>query len=98
MPRGYTSLIQSDYGSGEHGNFEAVLATGPELWHWWRDNSDVNLPWRRGQRVTGDGDDVAGPGCLIQSDFRSGDHGNFEVVVPLRGAAGRTELWHFFHD
>ncbi len=98
MPRIHTSLIESDFGSHGTGNFEAVLLSGSDLWHFWHDNSDVNLPWSRGQRVTGGGDDVAGPGCIIQSDFKSGDHGNFEVVVPLRRPDGRLELWHFWHD
>jgi hypothetical protein len=35
----------------------------------------------------------SGPGCIIQSDFSGGDHGNFEVVV-LEG----SELVHYWHD
>jgi hypothetical protein len=94
------SLIQSDFGGGSHGNFEAVVATtdsgGPlELWHWFRDNSDAALPWKRGQRIT---EAAAAAGSIIQSDFGSGDHGNFEVVVPLFAVDGTMELWHFFHD
>jgi hypothetical protein len=97
------ALIQSDFRSSEHGNFEVVVplrgASGrAELWHFWHDNGDVNAPWRRGQRVTGPVDDVAGPASLIQSDFRGGEHGNFEVVVPLRSPQGAVELWHFWHD
>jgi hypothetical protein len=97
------ALIQSNFGSRDHGNFEVVVplraASGRvELWHYFHDNSDVAKPWQRGLRVTGDTDDVAGPGALIQSNFGSDDHGNFEVVVPLRAAGGRIELWHFFHD
>jgi Domain of unknown function (DUF4185) len=99
---GAGALIQSDFGSGDHKNFEVVVplrsASGRiELWHFFNDNSDVDLPWQRGQRITGD-DDVTGPAALIQSDFGSGDHKNFEVVVPLRSASGRIELWHFFND
>ncbi|HJT03482.1 MAG TPA: DUF4185 domain-containing protein, partial [Pseudonocardiaceae bacterium] len=41
---------------------------------------------------------VAGPGCLIQSDYRTGPHGNFEVVVPLQLPNGSTELRHFWRD
>ncbi|MBV8538986.1 MAG: hypothetical protein JO268_00180, partial [Pseudonocardiales bacterium] len=67
MPRVYVSLIQSDFGRSPHGNFEAVIVQGEQLWHWSRDNSDVHLPWIRGRRVTGERDDVVGPGCIIQS-------------------------------
>ena len=109
MPRVYVSLIQSDLGEGRHGNFEAVIREGKQLWYWHRDNSnaelswtpdnsEIRLPWVRSQRVTGEGDDVAGPGCIIQSTPTTGAHGNFEVVVPLRLANGRTELQHFYRD
>jgi hypothetical protein len=63
-----------------------------------RDNNDPHLPWFRGTRVTDDHDNVAGAACLIQSDYRTGSHGNFEVVVPLRQSTGTTELWHFYRD
>jgi hypothetical protein len=94
------NIIQSDFGSGSHGNFEVVVplfaADGTlELWHFWHDNSEVNLPWQRGQRIA---TKVAGPASIIQSDFRSGSHGNFEVVVPVVAAAGTIDLWHFWHD
>lgn len=100
---GAGSLIQSNFGGGDHKNFEVVVPLrGPtgrgELWHFFHDNSDVNNPWQRGQRVSGDQDDVAGPAALIQSNFGDEDHGNFELVVPLRTQTGRVELWHFFHD
>jgi hypothetical protein len=83
------SMIQSDFGNGVHGNFEVVLWNGTELVHWWHDNSDVNLPWQRGQTIS-----VAatGPGCIIQSDF-GGEHKNFEVVV-LEG----NQLVHYWHN
>src|SRR6266581_566652 len=73
------SLIRSDFGSTVHKNFEVVLWNGNELWHWWHDNSDVASPWQRGQLISAN---ATGSGCIIQSDFGSGDHGNFEVVVP----------------
>jgi hypothetical protein len=99
MSRVHVSLIQSDYGVKLHGNFEAVITQGTQLWHWFRDNSrnDFGL-WSRGPRITGDSDRVAGPGCLLQSDYRTGLHGNFEVVVPLRLDNGTTELRHFWRD
>ncbi len=97
---GAGSIIQSDFGTGDHGNFEVVVpvevaAGRVELWHYWHDNSDVSIPWQQGNNPVAR--DVAGPASLIQSDFGSGDHGNFELVVPIRAAAG-VELWHFWHD
>ena len=97
------AIIQSDFGGGDHKNFEVVVPLRApsgqiELWHFFHDNSDVNLPWQRAQRVTGEADDVAGPAALIQSDFGGEDHKNFDVVVPLRAPGGQIELWHFFHD
>ena len=72
MPRVYVSLIQSDFGRSRHGNFEAVIVEGNQLWHWWRDNSTNDFgPWIRGERITGDQDYVAGTGCIIQSAPRS---------------------------
>src|SRR5262249_42952515 len=81
-------MIQGDFGSDDHKNFEVVALQGRELTHWWHDNSDVRLPWRRAQTISSQ---ATGPGCIIQSDFRSGEHGNFEVVV-LEG----NELVHYF--
>ena len=95
MPTIFQSLIQSDFG-GDHGNFEAVIREGDTLVHWWRDNGEPGLWWQRGPTIVPAG--VAGAGAIIQSDFGSDGHGNFEVVVPLLGPAGRTELWHFFRD
>ncbi len=94
------SIIQSDFGSGAHGNFEVLVPLfAPdgtmELWHYWHDNSDVNLPWQHGQRIA---TNVAGAGCIIQSDFGSGQHGNFEVVVPQVAPDGSVNLQHFWHD
>jgi Domain of unknown function (DUF4185) len=96
------SLIQSDFrGSDGHGNFEVVVPVrnpsgGTDLLHYFRENSDVSTPWRPAQMVA---PNIAGPGSLIQSDFRGSDgHGNFEVVVPLSNAAGGMDLWHFFRE
>src|SRR5258705_6110773 len=93
MPRIFQSLIQSDFGASQR-NFEAVIQEGPALNHWWRD--DASLEWKRGQTVIGA--NVAGAAALIQGDFRSTSHGNFEGVVPLRSSGGSVELWHFWHD
>jgi hypothetical protein len=109
LARVYVSLIQSDFTAGRHGNFEAVIVEDGQLWYWYRDNrnvdlawtpdnSEVRLPWIRAQRVTGERDNVAGPGCIIQSASSAGQRGNFEVVVPLRLASGAVELQHFYRD
>jgi hypothetical protein len=88
-------IIQSDFRTGGHGNFEVVVPLfaddgSMELWHFSHNNSDMDLPWQRGQRIAAR---VSGPGVLIQSDLRSSEHGNFEVVVPVGNA-----LAHFWHD
>jgi hypothetical protein len=87
---GPACLIQSDFSDGEYGNFEVVALQESELTHWWHDNSDVNVPWRRAQTIS---TQATGSGWIIQSDFRGGDHGNFEVVV-LEG----SQFVHYFHD
>jgi hypothetical protein len=79
-------IIQSNLGSP--GNFEVVVLEGNELWHHWHDNSNVNSPWQRGQRISAHAN---GPGSIIQSNF--GTPGNFEVVV-LEG----NNLVHYWHD
>ncbi len=100
---GPASLIQSDFGHDGSRNLEAVVPLmGPqghsELWHFWFDITNVHRPWTRGRRITADGDRVTGPASIIQSDYKTGDHGNFEVVVPLIGRHGHPSLFHFFHD
>jgi len=61
---------------------------------------DLTTPWRPAGTnpiVTG----VAGPACIIQSDFTHGEgddkHGNFEVVAPAPRGNG-TQLRHFFRE
>ena len=101
------SIIQSDFrGSSGHGNFEVVVprvdpGTGRvDLWHFFSETSDAGTsPWQAADHnpiVP----DVAGPGCIIQSDFKgSSGHGNFEVIVPrVDPATGRVDLWHFFSE
>ena len=55
-----------------------MVLEGSNLVHYFHDNSDVTSPWRRAQVVS-----VAatGPGCVIQSNFGSAAHKNFEVLV-----------------
>ena len=82
-------LIQSDFGSGPHKNFETVVLQGSDLVHYWHDNTHVNFTWVRGQIITRN---ATGAGCIIQSDFRGGGHGNFEVVVPEGRALSTTGM------
>ncbi len=81
-------IIQSDFKGGDHGNFEAVVREGANLVHYFKVNTSADTPWQRGAVITGQ---ATGPGCIIQSDFKGGDHGNFEVVV-LEG----SNLVHYF--
>jgi len=72
---GPASLIESSFRADKSkpGNFEALVleATGDgpgNLVHYWRDNSDANLPWYRGAVVSSFPD---GPACLMESSFRA---------------------------
>ena len=87
---GYGCIIQSDFKSGSHGNFEVVVPEGSNLVHYSHDNSDVTSPWLRGKVIT---PRSTGPATIIQSDFRNGSHGNFEVV-----ALENRNLVHYWHD
>ncbi|GEM_PF-435918 len=86
------SIIQSSFGAGNRpGNFEVLALEGSNLVHYFHDNSDVNLPWQRGQVVT---TAATGPGSIIQSSFDAGSRpGNFEAVAPEG-----NNLVHYFHD
>src|SRR5262249_36976698 len=86
-----TCMIQSDFHNGDHGNFELLTIEGGQLIHYFNDNGNVANPWRRGQSVA---DGIGGSSLgLIQSDFSSSGHGNFEALA-LRG----DQVQHFFHD
>jgi hypothetical protein len=96
---GGPAIIQSDFKSGKHGNFEVVVPEEKNLVHYWHDNSNTSLPWRRAQIIT---TAAASGGTIIQSDFKSGQHGNFEVLVQEGGRvahywldnAGTDIKWH----
>src|SRR5438874_796762 len=96
MPNIFTSLIQSDFGSNEHGKFEAEIKVGDDLLHYWRDNTNDKQHWKPGRPIRLG--NVAFPASIIQSDYIRHGHSNFEVAVPLNGPHGHAELWHFFHD
>lgn len=86
-------IIQSDFNTGDssNGNLEAVVLEGRELVHYSCGiQQGMYSNWVRHRVIS---HLATGPGCLIQSDFKAGSHGNLEVVV-LEGA----ELVHYWLD
>jgi hypothetical protein len=87
---GRPALIQSSYG-GSHGNFEVVAARSTSqrisLSHFWRNNSDANLPWSHAVnfRSTTDTAAIYEDVTLIQSSFN-----RLEVLARLQAGPG----WH----
>ena len=84
-------LIQTDFRSGGKRNFELVALEGSRLVHYWRANDNPQPPWRKGEVISSR---AIAPGCIVQSDFVSGGHGNLEAVVPEEGGA----LVHYWRD
>jgi hypothetical protein len=64
---------------------------GTNLVHYWRANDAIETPWRKGDVIS---TRAIAPGCIVQSDFMSGGHGNLEAVVPEAGGA----LVHYWRD
>jgi hypothetical protein len=100
---GSASIIQSNFGGGDHGNFEVAVpvvndAGASSCAHYWHDNSDVNKQWSSGQRISDPVHEVIGGGCIIQSTFGGGAHGNFEVAAWVRLPDGRSVLQHYWHN
>jgi hypothetical protein len=65
---GPAGFAQGSWGDGPNYNFEVVVPEGDALAHYFRDNTDGNLPWYSGGLVTSG----AGPinaATLIQSSF-----------------------------
>ena len=93
------SLIQSRGSDGKAGNFEVVVPlmqnnATVQLTYFRHYNADSPTgPWQLGASITADTDQVVGPGCIIQSSFGPD---NFEVIVPIKGAAGHAVLQHFW--
>jgi hypothetical protein len=90
---GAACLIQSSFQTGDaaNGNLELVVPEDSDLVHYWCAIYDGHYShWVRQSVITGL---ATGPGCLIQSSFGTGPHGNFEVVA-LEG----TDLVHYWHD
>lgn len=85
------SLIQSNF--GEQGNLELVTVDigGKNLMHFWRD-SGPNFDWHGPNKISKDTlvPLFSGNPALIQG--RSGQRGNFEVVVP-RAEGGFSYYW-----
>ena len=88
------SIIQSDFPNQRLCNFEVIaLEENNNLVHYWRDNATIpHGSWQVAQTIS---TRATGPGCIIQSDFKSKDsnsieHGNFEVVVP----EGNKLVWY----
>jgi hypothetical protein len=84
------SLIQGDFRSGDHGNFEAVLFRDGELHHLFGVGREHGVEWEVAQTLPSP---ASGPGSIIQSDFGGGDHKNFEVLL-----WSGNDLVHYFHD
>jgi hypothetical protein len=62
------------------------------------DNNSVDQPWQHAVWITPEHQGVCGPAAFIQSDFTTGDHGNFEVVVPFTRPQGGVGLRQFWSD
>jgi len=92
-------LFRSDYGSGEHANFELVVQTGRELVHWYRDNSAFPYPWIFARTILGPGPEnkATGPGCAFQGSYLfnrfNSDHGSFELAACVDG-----KVIHYYVD
>jgi hypothetical protein len=76
----------------EPGNFEALIQEGNNIVHYYRDNSDPNLPWSRTVVVSSQ---ASGPACLIESSFRSDPNkpGNFEALIQED-----NNIVHYYRD
>lgn len=59
-------IVQSRIRDGQHGNFEVVVCEGKQLVHYWKDNSDLANPWRRGLVITAKASDAA---CIVHGGF-----------------------------
>ncbi len=85
------SLIQSNF--GEQGNLELVASAvgGHKLMHFWRD-SGPGYDWNGPNKISKDSyvPMFSGNPAMIQS--RSGQRGNFDVVVP-RAEGGFSYYW-----
>ncbi len=96
---GTPALIQSDFVEspyGIEGNFELIVpAADGGLAHFWCAAEDVlgHGPWR-GPTIFGQAEGVFTSVSMIQSNFMSGGHGNFEVVAFREHEATFCHYWH----
>ncbi|MCX5934629.1 MAG: hypothetical protein NTU99_07560, partial [Pseudanabaena sp. LacPavin_0818_WC45_MAG_42_6] len=81
-------LIESDFLSAFQRSLEVILLQTEGLVHYRKDNQTG--AWIHQEVIS---KEATGAGCIIQSSFQSGDHGNFEVVV-LEG----SKLVHYWKD
>jgi hypothetical protein len=89
------SMVQTDFGTESlaPGNVDLVVPQGGDLVHYWRANSQADLPWHRAETIT---DVAAGPASLIQSSIGragTGTHGDLEVVV-----REGSKVVHYFRE
>ena len=84
-------FIQTDFVAGGKHNFELVVQEATNAVHYWRANDTSDTPWRKGDVIS---THAIAPGCIVQSDFMSGGHGNLEAVVPEAGGS----LVHYWRD
>ena len=73
---GPASMIQSSYGD----NLELLVQEDAGIVLYWREWDAVGKPWKLGGVVTAR---ATGAPAFIQGQFGSGDHTNFEAVVPV---------------
>jgi hypothetical protein len=92
---GPAGFCQGSYGNESNPNFEVVVPEGDVLAHYWRDNTDRNLPWYRGGTVTRG----AGPvnaAALVESSFETAEHEVFEANLEVLSQENGGSLYHYY--
>jgi hypothetical protein len=96
---GNACLIESSFRDrfGAPGNFEMLVQEEGNLVHYWRNNSDPDLPWYRGDVICGD---ILGFRSFLQSkSHKSLDgHGDFHVFVNQRSGTNDSTWVHYRRD
>jgi hypothetical protein len=94
---GPAGFCQGSYGNESNPNFEVVVPEGDVLTHYWRDNTDRNLPWYRGGTVTRG----AGPvnaAALVESSFVTAEHDVFEANLEVLSQENGGSLYHYYRN